>query len=152
MLSSISNLKLSICTLVGMMGGAIARLLGGWSEDMATLVIFMSIDFAMGLVVAGIFKKSTKTKTGALDSHESWKGLCKKGVMLAFVMVAHRIDLLLGTDYIRTTAIIGFITNEAISIVENAGLMGLPLPEAIKRAIEVLKGEENFDKDNSTGV
>ena len=147
-----TNIKGAVCTFLGIIGGIIARLFGGWSEDMATLVIFMAIDFVMGFVVAGVFHNSSKSMSGALDSRAGWKGLCKKCVTLLFVLIAHRLDILLETDYIRTTAIIGFIANEAISIIENAGLMGLPLPEAIKRAIEVLKGEENFDKDNPTGV
>ena len=147
-----TNIKGAFCTLLGVTGGIIARLFGGWSEDMATLVIFMAIDFVMGLVVAGVFHNSSKSTSGALDSRAGWKGLCKKCVTLLFVLIAHRLDILLETDYIRTTAIIGFIANEAISIIENAGLMGLPLPEAIKRAIEMLKGDENFDKDNPAGI
>jgi toxin secretion/phage lysis holin len=97
----------------------------------------------MGLIVAGVFHKSNKSKTGSLNSHAGWLGLCKKCVVLLFVLVAHRLDLLLGTDYIRTTAIIGFIVNEVISIIENAGLMGVRLPEVITNAIEILKHKEN---------
>lgn len=136
---TISNIKVAFCTLAGMAGSMIARLFGGWTEDMATLIIFMAIDFVMGLVVAGVFHKSNKSQTGALNSHAGWKGLCKKCVIFVFVLIAHRLDMLLGSDYIRTTTIIGFIANEMISIVENAGLMGIPLPEIITKAIEVLK-------------
>lgn len=137
-----SNMKAMICTVFGAIGGMIAHLFGGWTEDMITLTIFMAIDFIMGLVVAGVFHKSNKSQSGALNSHAGWLGLCKKGVVLLFVLVAHRLDMLLGSDYIRTTAIIGFIANEVISIVENAGLMGVPLPEVIVKAIEVLKHKE----------
>ncbi len=149
---SISGMKIWICTGLGVLGSSFAKLFGGWSDDMMTLMIFMAIDYVMGVIVAGVFKNSSKSKTGALDSHEGWKGLCKKGVMLLFVLVAHRMDIMLEVDYIRTAAIIGFITNEAISIIENAGLMGIPLPESIKRAIEVLKGEETVGEDNSQGI
>lgn len=145
-----ANIKGVICTVFGVIGGMIARLFGGWTEDMATLVIFMAIDFVMGLVVAGVFHNSTKSKSGALDSRAGWKGLCKKCVSLLFVLIAHRLDILLEADYIRTTAIIGFIANEAISIIENAGLMGLPLPAAVTRAIEMLKdGEIEENEYNS---
>lgn len=137
-----ANIKGAICTAFGIIGGMVARLFGGWTEDMATLIIFMTIDFIMGLVVAGVFHNSTKSKSGALDSRAGWKGLCKKCVSLLFVLIAYRLDILLETDYIRTTAIIGFIANEAISIIENAGLMGLPLPAAVTKAIEMLKDEE----------
>jgi toxin secretion/phage lysis holin len=143
--SGMTNIKAVICTVFGAIGGMVAHLFGGWTEDMATLIIFMTVDFIMGLIVAGVFHKSNKSQSGALNSHAGWVGLCKKGVVLLFVLIAHRLDIILGSDYIRTTAIIGFIANEVISIVENAGLMGVPLPEVIVKAIEVLKrrGESN---------
>ncbi len=136
-----TNIKAVICTAIGVLGGIIANLFGGWTEDIVTLVIFMAVDFVMGLILAGVFKKSSKSQTGALDSRAGWKGLAKKCMTLLFVLIAHRLDLLLNTDYIRTATIIGFIANETISIVENAGLMGLPLPDVIIKAIETLKGK-----------
>ena len=141
-----ANIKGVVCTVLGIIGGMIARLFGGWTEDMATLVIFMAIDFVMGVVVAGVFHNSSKSKSGALDSRAGWKGLCKKCVTLLFVLIAHRLDILLATDYIRTTAIIGFIANEAISIIENAGLMGVPLPGVVTKAIEILKHKGDGEK------
>ena len=149
---SISNFKMAVCTFLGMLGGLVTRLFGGWSEDMVTLVIFMATDYIMGLIVAGVFKNSTKSETGALDSRESWKGLCKNGVILAFVMIAHRMDIMLDTNYIRTSIVIGFVANEALSILENAGLMGLPLPAVIVKAIEVLNKGAECDEDNSAGL
>lgn len=142
-----TNIKTITCTVLGAIGGMIAHLFGGWTEDMITLIIFMAIDFILGLIVAGVFHKSNKSQSGALNSHAGWLGLCKKCVVLLFVLVAHRLDILLGSDYIRTTAIIGFIANEVISIVENAGLMGVPLPSVIVKAIEVLKHKEENSKE-----
>lgn len=142
-----TNIKAIICSIFGAIGGMIAHLFGGWTEDMITLIIFMAIDFTMGLIVAGVFHKSNKSQSGALNSHAGWVGLCKKGVVLLFVLIAHRLDMLLGSDYIRTTAIIGFIANEIISIVENAGLMGVPLPEVIVKAIEILKHRADDKKE-----
>lgn len=139
------NVKGMLFAFVGMLGGLIANLLGGWTSDMITLVIFMAIDFITGLLVAGVFKKSNKSDTGALNSKAGWKGLCKKCLTLFFVIIAHRLDIELGINYIRTSAIVGFIANEAMSIVENAGLMGMPLPKIITRAIEVLKEESEED-------
>ena len=139
---NINEIKVFVCTLVGAAGALISQAFGGWSEDMITLIIFMAIDFITGLIVAGVFKASGKSETGALNSKASFKGLCKKCVMLLFVMIALRLDLLLGTDYIRTATVIGFILNEVISIVENAGLMGIPMPEVITKAIEILKNHE----------
>ncbi len=137
------TVKNGICAAFGVIGGAISALLGGWSEDLTTLIILMSIDFIMGLIVAGVFKKSSKTADGALDSRAGFLGLCKKCVMLLFVLIAHRLDMAIGVDYIRTVTIIGFIVNELISVTENAGVMGIPLPAAVKNAIELLrkKGE-----------
>lgn len=57
---------------------------------------------------------------------------------LLIVLIAYRLDLAIGVNYIRDAVIIGFIANEAISIVENAGLMGIPLPSVITKAIDVL--------------
>ncbi|MBR2452589.1 MAG: phage holin family protein [Clostridia bacterium] len=146
---NIQTAKVYLCTALGVAGSFVTQLFGGWTEDMITLVIFMAVDFVMGLVVAGVFHKSNKSDTGALNSRAGWKGLSKKGVTLLFILVAHRLDGLLDTNYIRTTAIIGFIINEAISIIENAGLMGVPFPEVITKAIDMLKskGEED-DNEN----
>ena len=67
---------------------------------------------------------------------------------LLFVLIAYRLDLAIGVDYIRNSVIIGFMANELISIVENARLMGLPLPAVIGKAIDVLtKQAERGDKN-----
>ncbi len=146
---NIQTAKVYLCTALGITGSFVTRLFGGWTEDMMTLVIFMAVDFAMGLIVAGVFHKSNKSDTGTLNSRAGWKGLSKKGVTLLFVLVAHRLDGLLDTNYIRTTAIIGFIANEAISIIENAGLMGVPFPDVITKAIDMLKSKEEKDDNEN---
>ncbi|WP_024348046.1 phage holin family protein [Lacrimispora indolis] len=128
-----------LCTAAGAVGSFIVSLFGGWDTGIGTLVLFMGIDFFSGLAVAGVFKRSTKTETGALESKAGFKGLCRKCMTLLFVLVAHRLDLAIGTNYIRNMVIIGFMANELISIVENAGLMGLPLPAVLIKAIDVLK-------------
>lgn len=131
-------MKSGICIAAGIVGSAIAALFGGWDEALVTLVIFMVIDYVSGLIVAGVFHASKKTESGTLESHAGWKGLCRKGVTLLFVLVAHRLDMAIGVDYIRNAVIIGFMANELISIVENAGLMGIPLPKVIQNAIDIL--------------
>ena len=137
-------MKNAICTTAGAIGGVIASLFGGWDAVLATLVMFMAIDYVSGLVVAGVFHNSKKTTSGALESKAGWKGLCRKGMSLLFVLIAYRLDLAIGSNYIRDAVIIGFIVNETISIVENAGLMGVPLPKVINKAIDILtsKSEE----------
>lgn len=131
-------MKTGICTGIGAVGGVVAAAFGGWSAALATLVIFMCIDYLSGLIVAGVFKASKKSETGALESRAGWKGLCRKGMTLLFVLIAYRLDLIIGTTYIKDAVIIGFIANELISIVENAGLMGIPLPAMIQKAIDIL--------------
>ena len=141
-----TSLKGFICAVFGAVGGFIAQLFGGWTEDVVTLVVFMAVDFIMGLLLAGVFHKSNKSENGNLNSKAGWKGLCKKCVTLLFVLIAHRLDVSLETSYIRTATIIGFIANEVISIVENAGLMGIPLPSVITKAIDILKHKESEQK------
>ena len=131
-------MKHTICGIFGIVGSTIASFFGGWDAGLATLLIFMAIDYVSGLAVAGIFKNSKKTESGALESKAGWKGLCRKCMTLLFVLISYRLDLVIGVNYIRDAVIIGFIANALISIVENAGLMGLPLPDAINKAIDVL--------------
>lgn len=136
--------KTAICSIIGVIGGTIASVFGGWNAALTTLVLFMVIDYVSGLIVAGVFHASRKTESGTLESRAGWKGLCRKGMTLLFVLIAYRLDLAIGVSYIRDTVIIGFIANELISIVENAGLMGIPLPSVITKAIDVLtkKGDD----------
>lgn len=138
-------MKEMICTAVGAVGGAVAAAFGGWDSALVTLLIFMAVDYVSGLIVAGIFHKSPKSESGSLESRAGWKGLCHKAVTLLFVLIAYRLDIVLGVDYIRNAVIIGFLANELISIVENAGLMGVPLSPVIQNAIDILtkKSESN---------
>lgn len=126
---------------------------GGWDSGLVTLILFMAIDYIMGLIVAGIFRNSPKTQSGALESRVGWKGLCRKCVTLLFVLVAYRLDIIIGVNYIRNAVIIGFVANELISIVENAGLMGIPLPPILNSAIDILtkKTEEKTDNGENKG-
>ncbi len=132
-------MKESICTGIGVVGGLIASLFGGWDAALTTLMIFMGIDYLTGLIVAGVFHNSEKTEDGTLESRAGWKGLCRKGVTLLIVLVACRLDLVMGSNFIRDAVVIAFIANETLSIIENAGLMGVPIPAMIVKAVEVLK-------------
>lgn len=135
-----------LISIVGIIGSAIASAFGGWTTGLTTLVIFMAIDYVTGLIVAGVFHKSTKTETGTLESRAGFKGLCRKGAMLLVVLVAYRLDLAVGTAYIKDAVIIAFMANEAISIIENAGLMGVPMNDTIKNAIDVLQKKGSGSK------
>lgn len=134
-----------LSTIGGLFGGVIAMAFGGWSEGLTTLLILMIVDYLSGLVVAGLFQASPKTKTGGLESRAGWKGLARKVITLFIVMVAYRIDVAIGTNYLMNAAVIGFIMNELISLVENAGLMGIPMPKAITKAIDILTTKADLE-------
>lgn len=132
-------MKSWILTLLGVAGACIAKLYGGWDAALTTLAVFMAIDWITGIIVAGVFKKSPKTESGALESKAGLKGLFRKIAMLLAVFVAVRLDMLTGTTILRDGTIIAFIANEAISIIENTGLMGVQWPPIIANAIDILK-------------
>lgn len=144
-------MKAAFLTGIGVFGAYVASFFGGWSASLTTLLIFMAFDYITGLIVAGVFHNSPKTESGALESHAGLKGLFRKFMTLVFVLVGHRLDLSMGTSYIRDAVCIAFIANELISLVENAGLMGIPIPEVITNAIDILSkkdGSTNTDTDN----
>ena len=139
-------MKDTICLIAGIVGGFIATLLGGWDSALATLVVFMGIDFVTGIVTAAM-GKSKHSDSGSLSSKAGWIGLAKKFCILLMVVVGVRIDILVGTNYIRDTVCISFCLNELLSIVENTTLMGIPYPPVIKKAIDVLQTKVGRTED-----
>lgn len=142
-------MKEMICTGIGVAGSVIASLFGGFDAALVTLLIFMGVDYVTGLIVAGVFHNSEKTENGTLESRAGWKGLCRKGVTLLVVLVGCRLDLVMGSNFIRDAVVIAFVANETISIIENAGLMGIPIPSVISKAIEVLKKNAEETEENT---
>ena len=132
-------MKESICTALGILGAAVSWAFGGWDAALVALMVCISADYISGSLVALVFHKSTKSETGAYNSAYGLKGLCKKGLMLLFVLVAVQIDRLLGSDYVRDAVCIGFCSNEVLSITENLGLAGVPMPQAVVKALEQLQ-------------
>ena len=116
-MSRISMIKDALCFALGAVGAFISAFFGGWDAALTTLMIFMIIDYATGMIVAAVFHRSEKTADGTLESRAGWKGLCRKGASLLVVLIACRLDLLMGTSFIRDTVVIGVIANETISIV-----------------------------------
>ena len=127
-----------ICTFTGMIGSWIAYMFGGWDTALVTLIIVMTVDYVTGVIVAAL-RRSPKSETGGLSSKVGFLGLAKKLMILLFVLIGNRLDMVIGTDYIRNAVIIGYMANELISITENAGLLGLPLPEVVTDTIDILK-------------
>ena len=132
-------MKNALCIGIGTIGAWIAGLFGGFDAALVTLTLFMAADYITGLIVAGVFHRSPKTETGTLESRAGFKGLLRKGGMLLVVLIACRLDLMLGSDFIRDAAVIAFAANETISIIENLALMGVPVPKILTEAIEILK-------------
>ena len=132
-------MKQSICTAAGIAGSVIAAIFGGWDTALMALVVCMGVDYISGSIVALVFHKSNKSETGSYNSAYGLKGLCKKCLMLLFVLVAVQIDRLLGADYVRDAVCIGFCSNEVLSIVENLGLAGIPMPQTIVKSLEQLQ-------------
>ena len=148
----VSGVKVAICGGIGVVGSVIAEVFGGWDAAMITLVTLMIIDYIMGVLVAAVWHNSPKSETGTLESRAGWKGLCRKGVILLIVLIAARLDILLGTsNIVRNAAIIGYSANELISVVENAGLMGVPIPNIIQKAIDILQKKAEGGEDDAQG-
>lgn len=134
-------MKQTICTAIGLLGSGLSWIFGGWDGALAALTVCMAVDYISGSIVALVFHNSRKTESGAYNSGYGLKGLCKKGLMLLFVAAAVQADRLLGVDYVRSAVCIGFCANEILSITENLGLAGIPLPEGVIKALEQLQGE-----------
>lgn len=120
-------------------GSVIANALGGWDSALRVLVAMMIADYVTGVLVALIWHRSNKTDDGTLSSKAGFKGLCKKGVIILIVWLAVLLDDAMGADYVRTAVILFFIGNEGLSLFENVGLMGMPYPAFLKKALQALR-------------
>ena len=132
-------MKETLCTVFAGVGAALSWAFGGWDTALAALVICMAVDYISGSIVALVFHNSRKSESGSYDSAYGLKGLCKKGMILLFVLVAVQMDMVLGADYVRDAVCVGFCTNEVLSITENLGLAGVPMPQAVVKALEQLQ-------------
>jgi len=134
--------------------GFIAGLYGGWSEAMTVLVVMMVVDYVLGCACA-LMGKSPKTETGHFWSKVAAVGILKKGVIMLVVLVAIQLDKAIslggGTAptgvMFQSAATFFYIANEGMSILENAALIGVPVPKRIKKMLEVMR-EENDDDGN----
>lgn len=148
--------SLPVSMETGLIISILGNLFGPMNVGMVTLIACMIFDYVTGVMIALIWKKSNKSENGGLSSKAGWKGLCRKFVIFVFVLIANRLDIIFETDYIRNSVIIGFIINEIISLIENAGIMGVPLPKALISAVDMLKEktsttEEVPEEDDDSG-
>ena len=137
---------------IGAAGGAgaiLSTIFGEWSDNLLALVILMCIDFATGLIVAGLFQRSKKTANGGLSSRECLRGIARKVCTLFIVAVAYQAEVLLSVDYIRAAVIWGLCAAEMISITENAVAMDI-LPPSVQKVFKKVIGlleNKNDDKE-----
>jgi len=131
---------ISALTVFSAIGAEIANDLGGWDAALVMLIRVIAIDFVLGIVIALVWHCSPKSEDGAFESSASLKGLFRKGAILLIVYIAVQLDMLTHSNgYIRTAVILFFIANEGFSIIENLGIMGIPLPPVIKNAFSAIK-------------
>lgn len=115
-------------------GGAVSYLFGGWSGVLGVLLVFVVLDYLSGMAAAAV--------EGKLASSTGMIGITRKIGIFVLVAIGHLVDGLLGEGHlIRDAAIWFYSANELLSIIENGGRIGVPIPPAIRQAIEVLQGK-----------
>ena len=139
-------MKERILACIGFIGAALSYFIGKLDAILIALCIAMVVDYISGLIVAFVFKNSPKTETGKASSAVCAAGLVKKLFMLVLVGVANTLDVALGVDFIKAGVIYAFLSNEILSLLENATLMGIPIPKAIQNGLDILNGK--VDKEN----
>ena len=138
-----ATIKNAVLATVAGMGGVLAQAFGGMDSFLQALITFMIADYVTGILVAFIFCKSNKTENGGASSAVGFRGIVKKLCILLLIALAVRIDKMSNTGYIRSAVIFFFMGNEGLSIIENLGLMGVPYPEFMRRALEAMKEKGN---------
>ena len=123
-----------------MIGGWLGYFLGGLDGLMIALIIFMVLDYITGLMCAVIDKK--------LSSAVGFKGICRKVLIFVLVGIGNLVDVyVLGQEgVIRTAVIFFYLSNEGISFLENAGRLGLPIPQKLKDVLEQLHDKTETGK------
>lgn len=121
------------------LGGALGSVLGGWDGFLYALVVFVVIDYITGIMCA----ISDKT----LSSEVGFKGICRKVLIFFLVGIANILDVnIIGSGSVLRMAVIFFyISNEGISLLENAARLGLPIPKKIRIVLEQLQESEEDD-------
>jgi len=122
-----------------LIGGMITAALGGWDKMLQVLVLFVILDYIVGLIAAWHEKK--------LDSTVGFKGITRKILLFVPIAVAYALDQMLGHEILRSLAIFFYLANEGLSILENLSRVGVPFPDGLVAALEQLKqkGEGHAD-------
>ena len=146
MMENVVHIKNAVLAALAAFGTFVANALGGWDAALQVLIGLMAADYVTGLIVAGVFKRSGKSETGALESRAGFKGIVRKCTILMLVWVAAMLDRLTGAAYIRTAVCLFFIGNEGLSILENTALMGVPYPAFVRNALEAMRDKGDGGK------
>lgn len=116
--------------------GAVVGYLWGWSPLLPILLVFVVLDYVSGMLASAV--------EGKLSSQVGFKSIPKKIMIFFLVAIGHLIDGLLGDNHMfRDAVIFFFLSNELLSIIENSGRMGLPIPSILTKAVDILKGKED---------
>ena len=142
------KIKNFIDVIIGVVGSIVVSFLGGWDNGIATLFMFMVIDFITGLYIGAILKRSPKSEHGGLTSKASFNGLVKKAMIIIIVGMMYQLDILFGIDYLRNGTILAYCFSEGISIIENAGIIGVPIPDIVKKGIDLLNNKVGDNNEN----
>lgn len=134
-----TEIKNSVLAALAAVGAAAANSLGGWDALLELLVALMAADYLTGMVVAAVFKRSSKSESGALDSRAGFLGLIRKCAVLVLVYIAVLLDAAADTHYIRSAVVLFFAGNEGLSLLENLGLMGVPYPRFMRDMLQALR-------------
>lgn len=133
------KVKEILSIMIGALGTGIMKLIGTPSQDLKILLLLMILDLIVGFTVSAVWHKSSKTESGKVSSKVMFKGIVKKMLTLVIVVIAYQMDILLGYDVIRHIAIIAFIVQEIISIIENIAITGIKAPDIITKGLDVLE-------------
>lgn len=120
------------------LGGVIGYFTGDWTVPMYALLVLMGIDFVTGIIKA-VMGKSEKTNGHRLQSSAMFVGLLRKFTVLLVVGAAHWMDMVMGVSVIRDACVMCFLANELLSLIENCGAIGVPIPEKLTACIEELR-------------
>ncbi|KRE97120.1 holin [Paenibacillus sp. Soil766] len=115
-------------------GAIVSYTFGGWCELTSLFFMVILVDYVTGIAVSMKEQKKLISQVGL------WR-LERKGLMLLVIMLAHRMDILMDIDLMMTGAIYFYLANELISITENYGRLGLPLPLIVKQLIQILRSK-----------
>ncbi len=126
------KIEVPLTIFLSMIGSITSYMFGGWGSLLSILTFMVVVDYITGIIAAGV--------EGKISSRFGFKGIAQKIAIFALVTVAHMLDLVLGEQHmIRDATVFFYIMNESVSIIENAGRTGLPVPDFLLKTIDILK-------------